>query len=62
MAAHDYTWELKYLAYPYQAWTVEEYADESQAMEAFEALWTGTPPALNLSMRSIRRDLDRPER
>ncbi len=49
-------WEIKYLAYPYTSWTLEEYEDGEEAQRAFRELWIGSPPALNLSMRSIRLD------
>jgi len=49
-------WEIKYLAYPYTSWTLEEYEDGEDAQRVFRELWIGTPPALNLSMRSIRLD------
>lgn len=45
-------WEIKYLPYPYTHWTVENHEQEIDAVEAFMQLWTGAPPALNLSMRS----------
>ena len=51
-------WEIKYLAYPYTSWTLEEYEQADDAQRAFHDLWTATPPALNLSMRSLRLDAD----
>jgi len=51
-------WEIKYLAYPYASWTVEEYATESEAVAAYDRLWRMAPPTVNLSMRSTRLDLE----
>mgnify|MGYP001158922479 CR=1 FL=1 len=51
-------WEIKYLAYPYSRWTIEEHDEEESARGAFMLLWTSTPPAINLSMRSRRVDLE----
>ncbi len=51
-------WEIKYLAYPYASWTVEEYATEAEAVAAYDRLWRLTPPTVNLSMRSTRLDLE----
>ena len=45
-------WEIKYLAAPYNHWTVEEYDDEAAALQTFLELWHGISPVLNLSMRS----------
>lgn len=50
-------WEIKYLAYPYTSWTLEEHEDGEEAARTFRELWIGSPPALNLSMRSIRVDV-----
>lgn len=51
-------WEIKYLAYPYSRWTVEEHGEEDSAWRAFMLLWKSSPPAVNLSIRSRRIDLE----
>jgi hypothetical protein len=51
-------WEIKYLAYPYASWSVEEFSTEGEARAAFARLWMMTPPTVNLSMRSTRLDLE----